>query len=244
MTQYTASTYGDRIADIYDDLYEKDHEIGPVVDVLAELAGDGNALELGIGTGRIAIPLAARGVEVQGIDASNEMVLRLRAKEGSTSIPVTFGDFADVSVEGRFSLIFVMFNTFFSLQSQEDQVRCFSNVASRLTAEGVFVLEAFVPDLTRFVRGQNTATEFIELDRVKLNVSKHDQMHQTVESQHVFLSEDRVRMYPVNIRYAWPSELDLMAQLAGLRLRHRWSDWDPRPFTSSSTKHISIYERE
>ncbi len=243
MKDYVAATCGDRIADIYDELHAR-LDTQATVSALAGLAGGGRALELGIGTGRIALPLAALGVEVHGIDASQAMVAKLRQKEGGDRIPVTIGDFADVGVEGAFSLIFVVFNTFFGLTSQEDQVGCFRNVAGHLTDDGVFVIEASVPDMTRFVRGQNTQVSQVDTDHVRLDVSLHDPINQRVTSQHVHITESGIKMYPTHIRYAWPSELDLMAQLAGLRLRERWADWDRSPFTANSGKHISVYARD
>jgi SAM-dependent methyltransferase len=241
MEGYDASTYGERIADIYDDWYGGNPET--VVAVLAGLAGAGPALELGIGTGLIALPLAASGVKVHGIDASPAMVERLAAKAGGPNIPVTIGDMADVAVEGFFSLVYVVASTFFCLSSQEEQVRCFRNVAQHLTADGVFVLHAFVPDVTRFTRGQNTQVSRIHVDEILLDVSRHDPVAQRVVGQHVRITEAGIRLFPVQVRYAWPSELDLMARLAGLRLRHRWAGWHQEPFTAASGAHVSIYER-
>ena len=243
LVEYTASTYGDRISEVYDDMYGGISEIEPVVATLAELAKGGPALELGIGTGRIALPLRDKGVEVHGIDASHAMVAKLRAKEGAEAIPVTVGDFVDVGVDAKFSLVFVAFNTFFGLLTQEDQVRCFENVSRRLREGGVFVIEAFVPDLARFVRGQTTQTSKVDADEVLLDVSHHDPVDQRIATQHIFLTEQGIRMYPVQLRYAWPSELDLMARLAGLRLRDRWSDWRRGPFTAESRSHVSVYEQ-
>jgi hypothetical protein len=238
---YDARTYGDLIADVYDELYE---ELDPAaaVEVLAALAGGGPALELAIGTGRIALPLAERGVEVHGIDVSEAMVERLRAKPGGDSIPVTMGDFADVGVEGRFSLVFIVFNTFFALTSQEEQVRCFANVAAKLSEGGVFALELFVPDVARFERHQSVSAPRVELDRVILDVARHEPLTQRIEAQLVSLTPGGVRLDPMHIRYAWPAELDLMARLAGLRLRERWGDWDRSAFTAESGKHVSVYE--
>ena len=243
MNDYGASTYGDRIAGIYDELHSGLPDVGPMVEMLAGLARGGRALELGIGTGRVALPLAARGVEVHGSDASERMVAALRAKERGASIPVTVGDFGDVGVQGHFPLVFVVSSTFFGLTFQDDQVRCFQNVADHLTSEGVFVIEAFVPDVTRFVRGQKIDTGEVTTDRVNINVSRHDAVSQRVVSQHIYISEKGIKMYPVQVRYAWPSELDLMAMLAGLRLRDRWADWRRAPFTAASTSHVSVYER-
>jgi len=240
MNFYSDETYGERVAGVYDEWHS---EYDPLaIDVLAELAQNGKALELGIGTGRIALPLSERNVEVYGIDAAPSMISRLRSKPGADRITVTQGSFADVAVEGEFALLYVVFNTFFALSSQEEQVRCFRNVAARLTRGGCFVIEAFVPDLTRFDHGQgNWATKVTE-DVVELDVGRHDQATQRVTSQKVVITDGNVRLYPVQIRYAWPSELDLMAQLAGMRLRERWSSWKREPFTSESGKHISIYQ--
>lgn len=243
MEGYEPATYGDRIAEVYDHLYEG-LDTEAAVAVLAELAGEGPVLELAIGTGRLALPLAGHGLEVHGIDASEAMVSKLRAKPGGDRIPVTMGNFADVAVEGRYSLVFVAFNTFFALLFQDEQVRCFENVARRLADGGVFVLEAFAPDLTRFDRDQSISTQHVGLDRVLLDCSRHDALGQRVDSQHVVLGEEGVRLYPVSIRYAWPSELDLMARLAGLRLRERWGGWSREPFTGGSQRHVSVYEKE
>jgi SAM-dependent methyltransferase len=243
MSEYDAETYGERIAHVYDEWYSAPAD-EQMISTLAELAGGGRALELGIGTGRVALPLAAAGVEVHGIDSSEAMVAELRAKRGGKRIPITIGDFADVAVEGTFSLVFVVFNTFFALTSQDDQVRCFQNVARRLTEDGVFVIEAFVPDVTRFTGGQTVRTTSVETDRVTLEASSHDPVRQRVVSQHVVICEDGAKLYPIHIRYAWPAELDLMARLAGLRLRDRWADWDRQPFAADSTQHVSVFERE
>jgi Methyltransferase domain len=239
MGHYDEATYGERIAGIYDDLYEAYDE--STVTFLAGLARGGPALELGIGTGRIALPLQERGVKVHGLDASAAMVAKLKAKPGGASIPVTMGDFADVSVTGQFPLIYVVFNTFFALLTQEKQVQCFANVARHLSLDGVFVIEAFVPDMTRFRARQNMQVIGMTEDDVRFDASQHDPVGQTVLSQHVFLSAEGVRMYPVRLRYAWPAELDLMARLAGLRLRERWSNWQRAPFTADAGKHISVY---
>lgn len=241
MEGYEPRTYGDLVADIYDELYA-DLDPGAAVETLAALAGEGPVLELAIGTGRVALPLAARGLEVHGIDASEAMVERLRAKPGGDRIPVTMGDFADVGVEGSFSLVFVGFNTFFALTTQEAQVRCFANVAARLAPGGVFALEGFVPDLGRFRNNQAVTAPVVELDRVMLDVSRHDPVEQRIDAHHVIVTRDGIRLQPVHIRYAWPPELDLMARLAGMRLRERWADWDRSPFTEESGRHVSVYE--
>lgn len=239
MDAYTDATYGERIAGVYDQLYDAVDE--NVVTTLAELAHGGPALELGIGTGRIALPLQARGVPVHGLDASPAMIEKLRAKPGGAAIPVVMGDFADVAVDGQFPLVYVVFNTFFALLTQDKQVQCFANVARHLSPGGVFVLEAFVPDMTRYRARQNVQVIGMTEDEVRFDASKLDPASQTILSQHVFLSESGVRLYPVRLRYAWPAEMDLMARLAGLRLLHRWRDWQRSPFTADAGKHISVY---
>ena len=242
MERYRPETYGDRIAEVYDDLTGSMPDPVDCVDRLAELAGPGPALELGIGTGRVALPLAARGVEVHGIDASAAMVEQLRAKPGGDTIPVTMGDFADVPVGGGYPLVYVVFNTFFALLSQDDQVRCFAGVAGRLTSDGVFVLTAFVPDLSLYSGGQSVRAHGLGLDHVRLDAARHDPVTQRVDFQHVLVTADGIRFLPGALRYAWPAELDLMARLAGLRLRERWGGWRREPFDADSGLHVSVYE--
>jgi SAM-dependent methyltransferase len=242
MNFYSDETYGEHVAGVYDEWYA-DYD-SHAIDALAELARGGRALELGIGTGRFALPLSAKGVEVHGVDAAASMIERLRAKPGADQIKVTQGNFADVPVEGEFALVYIVFNTLFALSTQDEQVRCFRNVAAHLSRDGCFVIEAFVPDLTRFTGGQvNWATK-VTADEVQLDVGQHNAATQQVISQKVVITDGSVRLYPVQIRYAWPSELDLMAQLAGLCLRERWADWQREPFSSDSGKHISIYQHE
>jgi SAM-dependent methyltransferase len=238
---YGPETYGDRIAGVYDGFYEHLLDTEAAVEALARLAGSGPVLELAVGTGRIAVPLAQRGIDVRGIDASQEMVARMRAKPGGADIQVTIGDFAEVGVPGPYALVYLVFNTIFALLTQDDQVRCFENVAARLAPGGRFVVEAFVPDPTRWDRDQRVSTTAIDLDRVDLDVSRHDPVEQRVESQHLTVTPDGTRMYPVRLRYAYPSELDLMARLAGLELVDRWGGWKGESFTAASGGHVSIY---
>ena len=176
-------------------------------------------MELGIGTGRIALPLIGHGVDVRGIDASERMVAKLRSKPGGDAIPVTLGDFADFTLDVKFDLVYAAFNTFFALQSQAAQVQCFRRVATHLETGGAFVIEAFVPDITRFVRGQEAHVNHVEADSVTMSFSRHDAATQRVSTQVVGIDESGIHLYPIQIRYAWPAELDLMAQLAGLTLR-------------------------
>jgi SAM-dependent methyltransferase len=241
---YDASTYGDRIAGVYDQWFSVPVDTDEAVAFLADAAGGGPVLELGIGTGRLALPLKERGLDVRGIDTSEAMVAKLREKPGGADIPVTIGDFANVAVDGRFRLIFVAFNTFFGLLTQDDQVRCFQGVAEHLENDGVFVIQVFDPDLTRFDRGQRIQTEVVGTDSLVIGADEHDSVHQRIRSVHVVLTEEGTKLYPVRIRYAYPSELDLMARLALLRLRERWEDWTKTPFTPSSGAHVSVYGRE
>jgi SAM-dependent methyltransferase len=243
---YADATYGDRIAEIYDDRYLGSFadDTAGAVSFLKELTGDGPALELGIGTGRVALPLADAGVEVQGIDSSQAMLAKLRAKPGGDSIRVTVGSFADFSLPTRFHLIYVVFNTFFGLLTQDEQVSGFEAVARHLTPNGVFAMQAFVPDVTRFdAHNQRVSTEAVGVDHVTLETSSHDPFAQRTDSAYVTIRNSEVRMYPVRIRYAYVSELDLMARLAGLRLRERWGGWDRQPFPSKSWTHVSVWER-
>ncbi len=242
MKGYGIETFGERMADVYDaGVGPRPSEAGTLesVEVLADLAAGGTVLELAIGTGRVALPLAARGLSVHGIDASEAMVAKLREKPGGDAIPVTIGDFA---VDGAFDLVFLVFNTLFNLTSQDDQVRCFHNVARHLSAGGVFVVEAFVPDIAR-LDGQSVLAERVTIDSAVLEASVHDPVAQTVQYTHIVITQDGVRLYPIPMRYAWPSELDLMARLAGLELRERWGGWDRSPFTASSSGHVSVYAR-
>ena len=240
MDTYNESTYGERIAGIYDEWYQAYDEAA--IQVFSELAHKGRALELGIGTGRIALPLQAAGVKIHGIDASPAMISRLRAKPGGKTIPVTLGNFADLPVEGQFDLIYILFNTFFALLTQDDQIRCLENVAKHLSPQGVFVIEAFMPDLARFNGRQTVRAISVGEDELRVDASQLDPAAQLIVSQHVELTTAGVRLFPVKLRYVWPSELDLMARLAGLRLQQRWENWERKPFSADSGKHISLYE--
>lgn len=211
---------------------------------LAQQARGGRALELAIGTGRIALPLAAQAIRVDGIDLAPAMVAELRAQPGGEGLAVTLGDFADVGVEGTYALIYIVWNTFFNLLTQEEQVRCFANVAAHLGEDGVFVIETYAPAfLYRLQNNQYVEAEAIEVDSVRLDVLRHDPVTQVIEESHVTLSGAGMRFNPVVQRYAWPSELDLMARMAGLRLRERWGGWNREPFTGESSLHVSVYGR-
>ena len=236
--------FDERVAARYDESSAEmfDREVvAPVVDLLVELAGSGRALELGIGTGRIALPLAQRGVPVHGIELSEAMVARLRAKPGGDDIHVTIGDFATTTVGGTFSLAYLVFNTIFNLTTQEAQVACFRNVAAHLVPGGCFVIEAGVPDVQRLVPGENIRAFRVSENR--WGFDEYDIATQRLTSHHLEVVDGRLERVSVPFRYAWPAELDLMAQLAGMRLRERWSGWKREPFTSDSRQHVSIWEK-
>ncbi len=245
--EWDDDAYGDRIAAFYDELYAEGLDTAGAVAFLVERSrgaegrGEGRALELAIGTGRVALPLAQHGVAVSGIDISPAMIDRLRAKPGADRIDVAVGNFADVDVTGLFDLIYVVFNSVFAIDVQEDQLRLFCNVADHLTDDGLFVVEAFVPDLARFQEHQATRVELVEVDRVAVGFARHDPVSQTIHSQHAFISETGIRLVPVKLRYIWPSEMDLMAKLAGMELRERYASWQRDHFTSDSKAHISVY---
>jgi len=233
---------GDRWAGAYADL-TFGPDPAPAVEFLAALAdGAGRVLELGIGGGRVALPLIGRGIAVEGIEASPAVLARLRATPGAESIPVTVGDMADGPADGPFSLVYLVWSGLFHLPSQARQVDCFRNAARVLAPGGAFVIECFVPGPALFDRGVevNTVTE----DSASVTLTRHDPVAQRIFTQRVRFGEGRkVRMFPVAMRYCWPSELDLMAELAGLRLRERYADWSRAPFGPDSRRHVSVYER-
>jgi SAM-dependent methyltransferase len=215
--------------------------LGPTVDFLAALAGDGAALELGIGTGRVALPLSERGVRVAGIDLSEAMVARLRAKAGGDAVEVAIGDFAVTRVPGAFRLAYLVFNTIGNLTTQDAQVACFRNAADHLEPGGCFVIEVGVPQLQRLPPGERFQP--FDVSPGHLGFDEFDVVTQGLTSHHYFLDGDRVRAMSVPFRYVWPSELDLMARLAGMRLRERWADWSREPFTADSRSHVSVWEK-
>jgi SAM-dependent methyltransferase len=215
--------------------------VDPAVDFLVQLAGSGRALELGIGTGRIALPLAQRGVPVHGIELSKSMVARLLAKPGGEDIAVTIGDFATTAVDGTFSVAYLVFNTIMNLTTQEAQVACFRNVEAHLEPGGCFVIEVGVPELQRLPPGESVRAFHVSESRWGLD--EYDVARQGLTSHHLELVDGTLERLSIPFRYAWPSELDLMAQLAGMRLRERWSGWSREPFTSDSRAHVSVWEK-
>ena len=240
------TTYADHRADVYDDWFGGYLGTAPVVERLAELAaiaGPGPVLELGIGTGRVALPLAGRGIEVHGVDYSEAMVAQLRAKPGGEAIAVTLGDFSEPPPRGPFALVFVVAGSFFELPSQDAQVRCFQNVAHRLQPGGLFVLDALVPDVSRGGGDRDVRVIPTSADRLIVRFRQLEPVEQRYTSNYLVVDGGVARHMKVDFRYAWPSELDLMARLAGLALRERTGSWNGEPFTAASTTHVSIYER-
>jgi SAM-dependent methyltransferase len=236
--------FGQRVAAAYDQESAEMFApavVDPAVDVLAGLAGGGRALELGIGTGRIALPLARRGVAVHGLELSRAMVARLRAKPGGEAIGVTIGDFATTRVDGTFAVAYLVFNTIMNLTTQEAQVACFRNVAAQLAPGGCFVIEVHVPELRRLPPGQNVVPFHVSPTRWAFDV--YDTATQAMSSNYVEVTDGRGEYTSIPFRYVWPAELDLMAQLAGLRLRTRWGGWAREPFTSESGQHVSVWEK-
>ncbi len=208
---------------------------------LARLARGGCVLELGVGTGRVAIPLAAMGLEVHGIELDPAIAEQLRNKTGGELVRLHLSDMADVDVEGPFGLVYAVFGTFFALPTQDAQVRCFRNVAAHLTPRGRFVIEALMPQLATYTERRKVTLAAASDERVIINVSQLDPLAQTIDTHQVLLRHDKVGIVPIHIRYSWPSELDLMAQLAGLQLIQRWANWQQQPFTVENPRHISIY---
>jgi SAM-dependent methyltransferase len=219
--------------------------LGPTGGLLAARgavsAGGGAALELGIGTGRVALPLSQRGVRVHGIDLSEAMVARLRAKPGAERIGVTIGDFATATVDDRFSLAYLVFNTIQNLTSQDEQVACFQNAAAHLEPGGRFVIETGVPDLQRLPPGETVRA--FAVTPAYLGFDEYDVVSQGLISHHYTVQDGSLQLHSMPFRFVWPSELDLMARIAGMRLRERWSGWRREPFTSESRKHISVWEK-
>ncbi len=236
--------FGERVAERYDestaDLSDA-AAVDPVVDFLVDLCSEGTALELGIGTGRIALPLAQRGIRVHGIDLSEAMVAKLRAKPGASNIGVTVGDFATTTVEKRFSVAYLVFNTIMNLTTQDEQVACFQNVAAHLQPGGRFVIEVMVPDLQRLPPGETVRPFTVSATR--LGFDEYDVAAQGLISHHYWAVDGKLERDSIPFRYVWPAELDLMARIAGMSLRERWSGWKREPFTSDSTTHVSVWEK-
>jgi len=216
--------------------------IDATVSFLTGLAGSGAALELGIGTGRIALPLSERGVTVHGIDLSPAMVDKLRSKPGAERISVTVGDFATTKVDHTFTLVYLVYNTIENLTTQDEQVECFENAAAHLEPGGCFVIEVEIPALQRLPHGERARP--FRVSPTRLGFDEYDVAVQGLVSHHYWMVDGRFENFSMPFRYVWPSELDLMARLAGMTLRERWSDWNRAPFTNDSTKHISVWQKD
>lgn len=241
MDPFAPETFGELNARDYDEHNDPGTTAAEVA-LIRELAGDGRVLELASGTGRIAIPLAQAGVDISGLEASPLMVDRMREKPGGEEIPVMIGDMSKFAVDGTFDLIFLVFNTIFNLQSQEEQIQCFVNVSKHLTSGGIFLVAAFVPDFNSFQNNQRVGLRQMARDSVWLDTCQHDPVQQLLEFQRVRVTEEGLRLVPLRLRYIWPAEMDLMARMAGLTPKEKWGGWDKSPFDANSEMHVSIYE--
>lgn len=214
---------------------------GPCVEFLASHAGEGPVLELAVGTGRIALPLAERGLRIDGVDIAAPMLDKLREHPGAAGMRLAVGDMADIPFDGTYRLVFVVWNSFTNLLTQDEQVRCFESVAEHLADDGVFALENFVP--RDIPVGGYVEPDAVELDGAQIGVWKHDAVTQVIEGQHIWFGTSGIKVNPIVQRYVWPAEMDLMARIAGLQLVERWEDWHRREFTGRSTSHVSVYAR-
>jgi SAM-dependent methyltransferase len=242
MRAMPANHFGEAVASRYDTMYaDQAHPdvVDPAVDFLAALANGGAALELGVGTGRVALPLSRRGLRVHGIDLSPEMVERLRAKPGAENVGVTIGDFATTRVAGTFGVAYLVRNTIMNLTTQDEQVACFRNAAAHLEPGGCFVIEVLVPGLQRLPPGERVQAFAVTPNH--LGFDEIDVAMQRLVSHHYWNFDGRIETFSPPFRYVWPSELDLMAQLAGMTLHERWSSWTRDPFTNDSREHISVW---
>lgn len=242
MLGFTPSTFGELNADEYDALHDPG-TTDEAVRLISQIADGGSILELAIGTGRIALPLIELGHKVSGIEGSPDMVRKLREKPRSDEIDVVIGDMADVEIDGPFDHVCLVFNTLFNLQSQHDQVRCFRNVADRLADGGSFLVETFVPDLSGFREHQSIRTKALDMHSVWIEAATHDPVRQLIEFQRIRITQEGTTLVPLPMRYAWPAEIDLMAELAGLHLESRWGGWQREPFSAASTMHVSVYRK-
>ena len=244
MLSVSRNFFGEQIAKSYESKWAEAFApaaVEPVVEFLADLAGTGAALELGIGTGRIALPLSRRGISVHGIDLSPEMVSELRAKPGADAIEVTIGDIATTRAPGLFRLAYLVQNTITNLTTQDEQVDCFQNAAAHLEPGGCFVIEVFVPDLRRLPPGETVSA--FAVTPTHLGFDEYDVANQIVISHHYWSGDGKLDVFSAPFRYVWPSELDLMARLADMTLRERWGGWDRRPFSSDSRSHVSVWQK-
>lgn len=242
MRNYGPETFGELNADEYD-LLHNPGTTEAAIELLSEFALPGRTLELAIGTGRVALPLAERGCRIEGVEASPLMVEKLRQKPGGHGIPVTIGDMSEVKADGMFDFIFLIFNTLYNLTSQAAQVKCFQNAASMLAPGGAFLIEAFVPDLSQFHDHRSVKPRHVGFSSLALEAAVHDPTTQRIDYQVLRVTSEGTKLTPLPMRYAWPQETDLMAQLAGMDLETRWGGWDKSDFTADSRMHISVYRK-
>lgn len=234
--------YGRDWAADYDRLYETREDVAPVVDVVRRYAGQGRVLEFGVGSGRLAVPLAQAGLAVTGVDASPEMLTLLKERADGHTVEAVHGSFTDVALSGTFDVVLIAFSTIFLVPTQEAQLECLANARRHLGEGGVVIVEAFVPDHSRWARGQNVSISELDSGRAVLKLSTHDPVNQTIQTGDIIVEEGRIAMRPNVLRYAWPAELDAMALVHGLRLVQRWADWQGTPFGAGSGSHVSVYQ--
>jgi len=242
MKDYGPESFGELNAENYD----AEHDPGTTDDsvaLLAKLANGKKTLELAIGTGRVALPLAACGIDISGIEASPDMVTKMREKPGGKDIPVAIGDMACFELGDRFDFAFLIFNTLFNLTSQEAQISCFKSTAAHLNSGGAFLIETFVPDLSQYTGNQALRTRHVDAKSAWIEAIQHDPVNQIINYQRIRFSKDGMRLVPLPMRYAWPQEIDLMAKFAGLTLEARWGGWLNQPFSAHSRMHVSLYRK-
>lgn len=242
MKGYQPTTFGELHAEEYDELHDPGTTAASV-ELIADLAGDGKLFELAIGTGRVALPLVARGLDVHGLEVSEAMVAKLRQKPSGEAVPVMIGDMASFETDERYDFAFLVFNTLFNLTSQNAQIGCFQSVARCLNKGGQFLVETFVPDVARYENHQNVSVKKLDAETLWLDTVTHDPVNQVLNHQRIRYEQGASKLVPLPMRYAWPSEIDLMARLAGMKLIERWGGWHREPFTADSKMHVSLYEK-
>ena len=243
MKDYGPDSFGTIYAADYDERQDPGNTDASVA-LIAELASSGRVLEIAVGTGRVALPLAQQGLEVHGIDASQDMLDKLDAKLEKEPLTTSVCNMANVEAPGTFDFAYLIYNTITNLTTQDEQVSCFKSVSAKLNPGGAFLIENFVQDLTMFRDHQYTRTLEVDVDRAILDLGRHDPVNQLVEAQRIVFTDGGTQLRPLPYRYVWPQELDLMAKLAGMHLESRWGDWDQSPFTRDSRKHISLYRKD
>jgi SAM-dependent methyltransferase len=235
--------FGDVFAEVYDEYFHVGDDSELTASVLADLAGTGDILEFGLGTGRVAIPLVNKGLKVVGIENSQAMIDKFKQKSDDSGVEVMLGDFATAKAVGNFSVVFISYGTVYLLDSQEEQIQCFENAARHLSSGGVFVLDGFVHDRTQWRNNQEVTTRKLSDNFARLRLGVHNAKDQTIDMQYMDFTPEGVKFFPTKLRYIWPSEMDLMARLAGFKLRSRWTNWKQEPFTADSSSQVVVYEK-